>query len=126
MILNNWRIQTKEAVVVSLENLKDPSLSIWNDELHPDVDITIDIFPNHICHSKEIISENSDVADKNPDVNSHIQDSVEIKLLYEKSRHNLGNGHKAVEIPSYTSDNGHILQQDHITDESTPITAQCI
>ncbi|XP_063428321.1 monocarboxylate transporter 12-like [Mytilus trossulus] len=126
LILNNWRIQTKEAVVLSLENLKDPSLSIWNDELHPDVDITIDIFPNHICHSKEIISENSDVADKNPDVNSHIQDSVEIKLLYEKSRHNLGNGHKAVEIPSYTSDNGHILQQDHITDESTPITAQCI
>lgn len=110
--------------MVSLENLKDPSFSIWNDELHPDVGISIDIFPNHICHSKEIISEHSDITDKNTDDN--IQDSVDTKLMYEKFRHNLDNGHKAVAIPPNTSDNGHILQQDHITDENTPINAQCI
>ncbi|CAG2186001.1 unnamed protein product [Mytilus edulis] len=75
---------------------------------------------------KEIISGNSDVADENPYESSHIEDSVEIQLLYEKSRHNLGNAHNAIDIPPNTTDNGHILQQDHITDESTPITAQCI
>ncbi|CAC5421058.1 unnamed protein product [Mytilus coruscus] len=122
LISNNWRIPTKEVVVVSVENLKDPSFIIRNDELHPDANKSVEI--NQICHSKDVISEYSDVAEKNADGSANNQDSVDMKSSYEKSRHNLRNGYKAVDILPNTSDNEHILQQDLSTDECTPINVQ--
>ncbi|VDI51797.1 Hypothetical predicted protein [Mytilus galloprovincialis] len=122
LISNNWRIPTKEIVAVSLENLKDPSLSIRNDELHPDGHISMEIHPT--CNSKDVISEYSDVAEKNADGSPHNQDRVNMKSSYEKFRHNLRNGYKAVDTLLNSSDNDHILEQDLSIDECTHINVQ--
>ncbi|CAG2185996.1 unnamed protein product [Mytilus edulis] len=122
LISNNWRIPTKEIVAVSLENLKDPSLSIRNDELHPDGHISMEIHPT--CNSKDVISEFSDVIEKNADGSPNNQDRVNMKSSYEKFRHNLRNGYKAVDTLLNSSDNDHILEQDLSIDECTHINVQ--